>query len=343
MRATDVAIPLAWDGAGPLVLVFLGVLLVAHALKHKALSKLVQIGCAAKEMSMSALVPLSEPFALTTHRDEIALQSWDYTKRALASPVNLALFGATLSMAVALNSAVLLSIAVIAQCLIVLGIARLRWFRDLIDRDVEAERDAVRARRIESVLIQISARHREAYEKVSRLVDRMEMEDRDVAAGLELRILLDRYLELALSHRRCQSAVAATDRRSLERQLEILCQTDPRTSAPRMRQLIKRRVEIIRSRIEVHDTDQERLYALEHELATIADLVELAHQKWTSRAVVHLADPDIERCLANLEAAEAALLEVNAAADASRLSAESTSNPCCPPPHVNARGKAAAA
>lgn len=263
---------------------------------------------------MSALVPVSEPLRLVQRPDELDLHSWDYTKRALASPVNLALFGATLSMAVALNSAVMLSVAVLAQFLLVLGVARLRWFRELIDKDIAAEREAQRQRKIESILIQVSARHRESYEKISRLVERIELEDGEVAEGLELRDLIDRYLELALAHRRCQSALAACDRRSLERQLEILEQAVDRASTARMRQLVSRRLQILKSRIELYDTDQERLYALEHELATIVDLVELAHQKWTSRQVTHLADPDIERCLNNIEAAEAALREADAAA-----------------------------
>lgn len=234
-----------------------------------------------------------------------------YLREAFVHPANIAVITLPIALAVLSQSAWVLVPGLLFEVVFVALLAKLRPFRRRVDEaHHELERDAAAAARAE-IFDGMSDRHRREYitleHRVSHIRDRVSLGSDDEAFGL--RKLLAAYLKLALAHKQAYAALQLSDRGGLSVEIERL-ESSRQTSNPRIRSLEERRLQLARKRAVVWDRNRENLAMIEAQLATIADVIHLLHDRSAAPIEPEQIETDIDQLLSDLEASEKALEEL---------------------------------
>jgi hypothetical protein len=234
-----------------------------------------------------------------------------YFREAFVHPANIAVLTLPIALAVLSQSAWILLPGLFIEIAFVALLAKLRPFRRRVDEaHRELERDAAAAARAE-IFDGMSDRHRREFitleNRVAHIRDRVALGPSDDALGL--RRLLAGYLKLALAHKQAYTALQMSDRAVLSAEIERLERLQT-TSSSRVRSLERRRLALARQRAVVWDRNRENLAMIETQLATIADVVHLIHDRSIAPLESETLERDIEQLLTDLEASEKALEEL---------------------------------
>jgi hypothetical protein len=229
-----------------------------------------------------------------------------YMWPALRSPYALGLGGVTI-LAAPLGFWPVFLLGVALQLLLVLGLPRLRAFRDSVDEDaaIEERREALAARN--EVLARISDEHRHRFERLEQLVeavliriDHTRTVHSDLREASGLRSLLSSYLSLAIAHKAACIHLSTTNRAILSEEIEDLRTTV--SQSPKLQALRAQRLAIVERRRERRDRTSVNLECIVQQMATLESIIHLTFETTAAAIDVDVAAFDLERVLAEFAA-----------------------------------------
>lgn len=130
--------------------------------------------------------------------------------------------------------------------------------------------------------------------------------------------LLGAYVRLSIAHRTARESAALTDREKLCHEIRMLEREKERASSPRLRRLMERQLQLLRTRAACLERNEEEREALALELSSIASLCRMVHE----RTFALVSSPDlhneVDRLVSEVELQDQAISELTAANDADR-------------------------
>ena len=124
----------------------------------------------------------------------------------------------------------------------------------------------------------------------------------------DLGLLIQAYADLAAEHQAHASALAAMDRGALLEELRILDHAEP--FSEKLDKLITRRRDLVRRRLVWWNQNAQAMKEIEHQLATIASLIGLLHERSIVQSQAIWTCDEVDRIVEHLERREQALLEL---------------------------------
>jgi hypothetical protein len=237
---------------------------------------------------------------------------WTYMRHALMHPANLLFVVAGATLACALKSLSVLVVGMVIEAVIAVAATRFCSFRAAIDQRVALRERLIRAERRENRLLEADSVHRDQFADLSGVVDDIERsgDGGELAERLELQDLLERYIELAVAHRRCVAAMRRADRDRMAKELSTRHLAAQDGEIDRLR---RRRLAIVARRAEHWDECFERARALREELGAVAEFIRFVGQKVACPDLLRETEIELESRLGDLEATEAAFRQLDAA------------------------------
>jgi hypothetical protein len=224
-----------------------------------------------------------------------------YVRASVASPVSLAI--AMFAGCLGFGSAGLIGavIAVLVVVVMAANISRYRRVRAYIDEQTRARDRARREAERIRLLRPTGTTRMQSYNELRALVEEIERLDRGQAERFELQDLLDHFVQLAVSHQRCNDSLRLAGADSLPA-------TTPITQGSKS----KRRRDILQRRIRHREQCVRLMEKLVDELEGIAELVRLIAQRTACPSLDIELDREIDRRLWELDELEAALHQLSA-------------------------------
>jgi hypothetical protein len=273
--------------------------------------------------------------SLPARRAEGAPAEITYWTRALGSPVNLVLLVVLTVTCLATQPWLLLVLVPTFEAFYMGLVPRSKSFRKSVDREVAREDRQRRREALESRLCRMSPEHRSEYEEIEGLVEslrqRAQREDIEhllLCEHLRLDELLESYLELSMHYvelaRHLSLTASASGPPFFGR---VPPPPPPQHGLPQqhpfpsdgpgavLAELIRKRQAIAREREQCRATCRARLHAIEHQLALVADVVRLAHERaMVPNLSVDRVRREVDRVLEDLDGFRGGLREAERAA-----------------------------
>jgi hypothetical protein len=265
--------------------------------------------------------------SLPARRTEGAPAEITYWTRALGSPVNLVLLVVLTVTCLATQPWLLLVLVPAFEAFYMGLVPRSRSFRRSVDREIAREDKQRRREALESRLCRMSPEHRAEYEEIEGLVDslrqRAQREDIEhllLCEHLRLDELLESYLELAMHYvelaRHLSLTASASGPPFFGRVPPPPPPHSPHQQVPTdgpgaaLAELIRKRQAIAREREQCRASCRARLHAIEHQLALVADVVRLAHERaMVPNLSVDRVRREVDRVLEDLDGFRGGLRE----------------------------------
>lgn len=235
---------------------------------------------------------------------------WTYIRYALLHPGNLLFLVALLALGSASESVALVLTGVAIEVCGAVALTRWGAFRRLVEMRLAYEHRLERGRVRDERLLEVEGRYRDELSDLTSVVEEVERSDYELARYLDLQELLDSYIDLAIAHSRCVTAMGCTDRQEIGANLGSLA---GESDGSKLAALRKQRKSILVRRARHWDACRERALELEEELAAVADFVRLAGQKALCPDVEEEVSEELDRRLGDLQETESALRRLNAA------------------------------
>lgn len=128
--------------------------------------------------------------------------------------------------------------------------------------------------------------------------------------------LLGAYVRLSIAHRTARESAALTDREKLCHEIRMLEREKERATSPRLRRLMDRQLNLLRSRAACLERNEEEREAIALELSSVASLCRMVHE----RTFALVSSPDlhteVERLVSEVELQDQAIGELTAVHDA---------------------------
>lgn len=248
---------------------------------------------------------------------------WAYRKAALLHPSNLIALAAVLMLGLVNPSGQIVLFGIGAELIYLFIAPRSRWIRRCLDEGYVEAAEAARLRAREALIAKMSDPHRDELKRLDGLIRRMregaaEREDLAPIDHVDLGGLLASYIRLALAHRACEEALALTEQRSLRASIRAL-EASSMSAPERVRSAIRERLAVAQERVADEARVREDLEVISHQLAMIADLVYLRHQ----RAITRGPASEVERFIQDLDERRSAAREIAALDAGDRLAVKS--------------------
>lgn len=193
-------------------------------------------------------------------------------------------------------------------------------FRRAVRANLQAQAfsDVASTQEVETHKAQLSSSQREHYEVLSELKRRILASYRQLpgggvlAANSERRLdaLLTSFLRLVVTLNGYRKFLNVVDRRTLEeelRNLEAEVQTD---SSEKLREVKARRIEILKKRVHRFVQAEENREVVSHQLASIEDMLRLAHEQSIAVRDPDLVTQQLESLTAQVAATEETVREM---------------------------------
>jgi hypothetical protein len=199
-----------------------------------------------------------------------------------------------------------------------LGIAPWGGFvRRRIDAQLDESDRAAAARAREALIQRMDVRHQQELMRLERLIDktRENVQRRSGAVPLHfeddfgLSRLTNTFIRLAIAHKAGQESLATTSREELSETIRAL-EAIQVASSDRMREIASRRLSIAYRRAECWCRTRDGLEAISQQLATILDLVHLAHEQSLTPVDSHDTCAEVDQLMQDLEENEGTLREI---------------------------------
>jgi hypothetical protein len=240
---------------------------------------------------------------------------WIYVKHALMHPWHVVVLAGATVFGVANWSLLVLLLVFAGAELMLLGVVlHLRAFRQYVDERLDQIERGRAAEQRATLLLQMGDEHRRELLRLESIVDRI----RDVTTphGTAAQIAVDEclrllasYVRLAIAHNVSRECLASVNRRGLEDEIRSL-EAARFAQGPHTRALAQRRMSIARRRADRWDRSREALDAIGHQLAMIAELVQLTHEQIAAPADPVGATDEIDRVVEELDDQHSTLEEL---------------------------------
>jgi hypothetical protein len=254
---------------------------------------------------------------------------WAYRKAALIHPSNLIALAAVLMLGLINPSGQIVLLGLGAELLFLVVAPRSQWLRRCLDEGYVEAVEAARTRAREALIAKMSESHRDELARLDDLVKTLSEGERERERGsgaapgnVDWKGLTASYIRLSLAHKACEDALALSEQRSLRASFRALSAAAP-GATPRVRAAIRERLAVAEERMADEARVREDLDVINHELATIADIIYLRHQQAvtlgpSAEAARFIQDFEatrsVERELADLTVDEGAVIQSMACA-----------------------------
>jgi hypothetical protein len=240
---------------------------------------------------------------------------WVYVKHALMHPWHVVVLAGATVFGVANWSLLVLLLVFAGAELMLLGVVlHLRAFRHYVDERLDQIDRGRAAEQRATLLLQMGDEHRRELLRLESIVDRVR--DATTPHGTAAQIAVDEclrllasYVRLAIAHNVSRECLASVNRRGLEDEIRTL-EAARFAQGPHTRALALRRMGIARRRADRWDRSREALDAIGHQLAMIAELVQLTHEQIAAPADPIGATDEIDRVVEELDDQHSTLEEL---------------------------------
>ncbi len=231
---------------------------------------------------------------------------WVYIKHALMHPWHVVVLAGATVFGVANWSLLVLLLVFAGAELMLLGVVlHLRAFRAYVDERLDQIDRGRAAEQRATLLLQMGDEHRRELLRLESIVDRIR--DATTPHGTAAQIAVDEclrllasYVRLAIAHNVSRECLASVNRRGLDEEIRTL-EAARFVQGPHTRALAQRRMNIARRRADRWDRSRESLDAIGHQLAMIAELVQLTHEQIAAPADPVGAVDEIDRVVEELD------------------------------------------
>jgi hypothetical protein len=271
----------------------------------------------APEANVAALARSAPDAVLAPPRPAPAPRTgWTYLGHAAIHPSNLLLLIGVMFLSLILWNAPVLLAGLGVEGLFLGVVPRTAFFRRRIDELLDEADRAVAAKAREALVLKMGEAHRQELARIEALVAKTFSNEGRHGVGVfalgERRGLAElsaSYIRLAVAHKACEESLAMTNRHVLEGTIRSL-EAAEGASGDRTRELLRRRLSIAYRRAECWTRTRENLEAIGHQLATIAELVQLVHQESLVPPEPAGVGGAIDRLLSEFEESAGALREL---------------------------------
>jgi hypothetical protein len=240
-----------------------------------------------------------------------------YFGHALRNPYHLVLLAAALLFSAITWSFMSILLTMSAEALFLGFVPSRRFFRRLVDADLERKERLLTAKAREELVLQMASEHRQELARLDVLVQKTyENVGRQQSAvalvvdgGLDLSRLTTSYIRIAVAYKTSYDLLAMTNRPALEETIRSL-EAAQLTAADRMRVLLLRRLSIARKRAECWGRIGHTLEVTSQQLATVAELIHLLHEQSMAPADSRRMRDEIDQFMRDIEDSEGAMREI---------------------------------
>jgi hypothetical protein len=238
-----------------------------------------------------------------------------YVKHALMHPWHVVVLAGATVFGVANWSLLVLLLVFAGAELLLLGIVlHLRAFRQYVDERLDQMDRAKAAEQRATLLLQMGDDHRRELLRLEAIVDRIRDAARPNGTAAQIAVdeclrLLASYVRLAIAYNVSRECLASVDRRHLDEEIRQL-EAARFSQSANTRTLAQRRLLIARKRTERWDRSRDALEAIAHQLAMIAELVQLTHEQVVAPADPTGATDEIDRVVEELDETQATIEEL---------------------------------
>ncbi|HET6611988.1 MAG TPA: hypothetical protein VFG83_08375 [Kofleriaceae bacterium] len=242
-----------------------------------------------------------------------------YARRALLNQYNLLML-TVVTVSSLISGSIWVLVAGLVAELVVLGtVPRAGAFRKHVNGQIAQDEREAALRTRETLLLQMNDTHRQEYERLECLVERVRTNAAhygDAAAlvlndSLGLDRLLMSYIRLAIAHKVGKEALALTNRKELFDKIQSLEDSRLTSSSRRLRTLEERRLFIAQQRLKRCDRNRERLQVISQQLATINDLIHMVHEQSMTPVDSSQVTDEIDQLILSIEENEGTLRELS--------------------------------
>ncbi len=243
---------------------------------------------------------------------------WDRLRYVLGHPGHLVLLGTLLLIGVFVGSPLMLIPILIIEALVAVVLPRTRAVRTRADRRSRERRRQTAARARSSLVAYMEALHGRELTELERRAAIARSHAQTSGDAMERLIddwygidrLLGAYVRLSIAHRTARESAALTDREKLCNEIRILERARERSTSPRLRRLMARQLELLRSRAACLERNDEEREALALELSSVASLCRLVHE----RTFALVSSPDlhneVDRLVGEMHLQDEAIAEI---------------------------------
>jgi hypothetical protein len=241
---------------------------------------------------------------------------FSYVRRAIFDHYNIAMLTAIAVSSMISGSLWVLLAGLLAELAVIAVVPRIGAFRRRVDDHLAMLEQGELCKEREQLLMQMNEGHRDQFERLEHLVDRIRASGSDAAGALNRELGLDRmlatYVELSIAHRQGHQFLAMTSRRQLERELRALrLRSEEPSTSPRIRRLQEHRLAIAEKRLDRWDRNREHLDVIDQQLATISELIQLVHEHSMTPMGTQSIAEEIEHLLVELDENDGILSELD--------------------------------
>lgn len=195
---------------------------------------------------------------------------------------------------------------------------RLTWIERRADRKRRARRRAIAARARAALAGYMEPLHCRELTELERRAHLARAHAASVGEAMEVLLddwygldrLLATYVRLSIAHRTARESAMLTDRDQLCAEIRDLELQRERASSARLRRLLDRELSVLRMRAACLERNEEEREALQHEIASIASLCRLAHDRAVALATSPDLHGDVERLVAEGQISDQAMGEI---------------------------------
>lgn len=246
-----------------------------------------------------------------------AAASQSSLKQVLLHPFQVALVIALAAFALLTRNLWLIPLLVIGEIMLGTIASCSQTVHQLVGQRPSATCAVLPAEQRAALMAQMSDIHRYELERLEMQVDNIRQncsaqDELLLGEVCDLNLLLRGYIDLATTYQAHAAALAVSDRAVLVRELRSLEESHGQDASDRLKHLIERRRDIVLRRLACWDQNRQAMREIEHQLATIANLIGLIHEKSIVQSRAAWVGEEIERIADDLERHEVALLEVSA-------------------------------
>jgi hypothetical protein len=244
---------------------------------------------------------------------------WERLRWVLGHPAHLVTLALLVLVGVVSGSAwMLLPIAALEG--LALAAPRLERVRRRADRHRRQRRRFIAARARCELVPYMEAAHGKELTELERRAAAARAQASAMGDGIEALVddwygldrLLGTYVRLSIAHRAARESASLTDRDALCHEIRALEAQREHAASPRQRRLIERHLSVLRSRAACLERNEEEREALAVEIASVAALARLAHERTHTLTAPGDLHGEVERLVADAELHDQALGELDA-------------------------------
>jgi hypothetical protein len=246
-------------------------------------------------------------------------ERWDRLRCAMGHPAHLLALSMLAAGGLLMGSMWALLPIILFELAFIVCAPRLAWVERRADRKRRQKRWAIASRARSSLVAYMEPIHCRELTELERRAQLARAHAASAGEAMELLLddwygldrLLATYVRLSIAHRTARESAMLTDRDQLCLEIRELELTRDRATSARARRLVDRELSVLRMRAACLERNEEEREALQREIASIASLCRLAHDRAVALATSPDLHGDVERMVAEAQISDQAIGEVN--------------------------------